>query len=138
LPGILQYKKGTAGKTDADSGPVIFGVGGPASIVGLRVMSLMKENETAIGLRNSIETFGFGTGRSEQKKYLFGKLPMADVFICWANSTETNPGTELTTEKHWRIKFQLYSLLILLPVTLFFLRLAGVKFRRNKCVGDLI
>lgn len=132
LPGILQYKKGTTGKTDVDSGPVILGVGGPASIVGLRVMSLMKENETAIGLRNSIETFGFATENNKQKKYLFGKLAMADVFICWANSTETNKATKLTTGKHWRIKFQLYSLLILLPVLFLFFRLAGARYRYKK------
>jgi hypothetical protein len=132
LPGILQYKKGTTGKTDADSGPVILGVGGPASIVGLRVMSLMKENETAIGLRNSIETFGLATENNKQKKYLFGKLAMADAFICWANATETNAATKLVTDKHWRIKFQLYSLLILLPVLFLFLRLAGAGYRYKK------
>jgi hypothetical protein len=132
LPGILQYRKGTKGETDVDSGPVIFGIGGPASIVGLRAMSLMKENETAVGLRNSIETFGFTTGNNKQKKYLFGKFPMADAFICWANTTEMNAATKLSTDKPWRIKFQLYSLLILLPVLFLFLGLVGVKFRRNK------
>ncbi len=132
LPGIRQYKKGSKGQGDVDSGPIIFGIGGPASIVGLRTMCLMKENETAIGLRNSIETFGFTTGNDKEKKYLFGKLPMADAFICWANSTEVNGVTKLAAGKYWRIKFQLYSLLFLLPVLFLFLRLIGVKFRRNK------
>ena len=138
LPGILQYRKGTKGETDVDSGPVIFGVGGPASIVGLRVMSLMKENETAVGLRNSIETFGFATESNKQKKYLSGKLPMADAFICWANSTELNAATKLSTTKPWRIKFQLYSLLIVLPVVFLFLVLTGVKFRKIKPEDETI
>lgn len=132
LPGIRHFKKGNKGETDVDSGPVIFGIGGPASIVGLRAMALMKENEIAVGLRNSIESFGFTTESNNQKKYLLGKLPMADAFICWANTTEINTATKLSTDKSWRVKFQLYSLLFLLPAVFLFLVLVGVKFRKHK------
>jgi len=95
-------------------------------------MSLMKENETAIGLRNSIETFGFSTESSGRKKYIFGKLPMADAFICWANATETDAATKLHSSKHWRTRFQLYSLLILLPAVFLLWKLTGFRTRNNK------
>ncbi len=135
LPGIRQYKKGSKGDSDADSGPIIFGIGGPASIVGLRTMCLMKENETAFGLRNSIETFGFATESGKQKKYISGKLPMADAFICWANTTEINAATKLAAGANWRIKFQLYSLLVLLPVLFLLWRLARVRSRKHADVS---
>ncbi|MBC7865010.1 MAG: hypothetical protein IAF38_18695 [Bacteroidia bacterium] len=127
LPGIREYKKGNESEGDVDSGPVIFGIGGSASIVGLRAMGLMKENETAIGLRNSIETFGFSLESEKQKKYLFGELPMADAFICWANSTEINSATKLSTNKYWLGNFQLYSLCVLLPVLYFLWRLVRLS-----------
>jgi len=132
LPGIREYRKGSKGKADVDSAPVILDIGGPASIVGLRIMSLMQENETAVGLRNSIETFGFSTESNGEKKYLLGKLPMADAFICWANATELNAATKRSTGKPWRMKFQLYSLLVLLSALLLLLRLVGVKFYSGK------
>lgn len=114
LPGILEYPAGTEGDGDSDSGPVIWGVGGSASIVGLRALGAAKENETAIGLRNSIEAFGVATQGKEQKRYLFGALPMADAFIAWANSTEAAKANQLNTGAPWRREFQLYSAIAVL------------------------
>ena len=118
LPGIREYAEGTRGYGDSDSGPVIWGVGGSASIVGLRTMALYKDSVTAVGLRNSIQTFGMVTHDGEQKKFLFGALPMADAFIVWANSTETSTANSLQAGYTWRIGFQFLSLGILLLLTL--------------------
>ncbi len=116
LPGVREYPKGTSGSGDVDSGPVIFGIGGAASVVGLRTMALFKEEPAAIGLRNSIEAFGCGKG-TEEKKYLFGILPMADAFIAWVNATEINQEQALQTDKGWKGWFQFYSLLVVLLMT---------------------
>lgn len=114
LPGILEYPAGTEGDGDSDSGPVIWGVGGSASIVGLRALGAAKESETAIGLRNSIEAFGMAMQGKEEKQYLFGALPMADAFIGWANSTELTKADELNTGAPWRREFQIYSAIAVL------------------------
>ncbi len=114
LPGIREPRKGLTGGEDIDSGPVIFDIGGSASIVGLRTMALYGEATTAVGLRNSIEAFGMGMESGGKKKYLFGKLPVADAFIAWANSAEPVKSKMLATDENWRSRFQLYSLLAVL------------------------
>lgn len=112
LPGIREYPIGSQGKGDIDSGPVIWGIGGAASIVGQRAMALQGEAEIAIGLRNSIEAFGLGNSSGGKKQYLFGALPIADAFIAWSNSTEAQKTDILTTEGNWRTNTQLLSLLL--------------------------
>lgn len=112
LPGILEYPKGSEGQGDIDSGPVIWGVGGAASLVGQRTMALYGESEVAIGLRNSIETFGLGYSTHEQKKYLFGELPIADAFIAWGNSVEAHAKNKLISDTSWRLRTQGWSLLL--------------------------
>jgi len=67
----------------------------------------------AIGLRNSIETFGLGRSKQGKKNYLRGKLPMADAFIAWANSPEAYQTNRWKTRKNWRIRTQLLSLMLL-------------------------
>lgn len=114
LPGIREYPKGSSGNGDIDSGPVIWGIGGAASIVGQRAMALHGESTLAIGLRNSIEAFGLGNSSGKKKKYLFGALPIADAFIAWSNSTEAQKVDVLTTEDNWRKSTQFLSLFLLI------------------------
>lgn len=110
LPGIREYPKGTTGGEDFDSGPVIWDIGGAASIVGRRTMFLYGEHQIATGLRNSIETFGMGKTRQGKKNYLFGDLPTADGFIAWSNSVEVCKTQIKSPNGGWRLKIQLISL----------------------------
>lgn len=112
LPGIKEYPKAKSGIGDIDSGPVILGVGGAASVVGQRTMGVHRYWSVYQGLRNSIELFGFGYRDSSGKNYLFGQLPMADAFIAWSNSIEYAPD-QLTDLSNWRLAFQLCSVLLL-------------------------
>lgn len=109
LPCIREYPKGSTGKGDIDSGPVIWGIGGAASIVGQRTMARFDEVGISIGMRNSIEAFGISTKLRSEKKYLFGLAPMADTFIAWSNSIESSQATGLKTSENWRRVFQIYS-----------------------------
>ena len=112
LPGIREYPEGQGGNGDIDSGPVIFDIGGAASIVGQRTMQRYDEAITYIALRNSIEAFGMGDDEDEGKQYLFGALPVADAFIAWSNSVEASK--EIVEATSWLGKFHLYSALVLL------------------------
>jgi hypothetical protein len=116
LPGIREYPKGTLGFGDVDSGPVIFGIGGAASIVGQRTMALYGEADVAVGLRNCIETFGLGWHWGKEKCYLFGALPIADAFIAWANSVEASKEERLVGRRNWRWSFQLALVVVLVGV----------------------
>ncbi|MFT5835010.1 MAG: hypothetical protein ACI97N_002654 [Cognaticolwellia sp.] len=110
LPGIREYPKGTEGSGDIDSGPVIWNIGGAASIVGIRTMGLAGETAVYKGLRNSVQAFGVGLVKDNQKQFLFGKLPIADAFIAWANAKNCQISQE---HSYWQWKFQLLNLGIL-------------------------
>ncbi|MFK7923760.1 MAG: hypothetical protein AB8H47_17505 [Bacteroidia bacterium] len=116
LPGLREYPEGMDQDLvgDIDSGPVIWGIGGAASLVGQKTMAIYGESAVAIGIRNSIETFGLGNSRKGKKSYLMGKLPIADAFIAWSNSSEAYEEDRLTSKKLWRMKIQLISICIVL------------------------
>jgi hypothetical protein len=113
LPGIREYPKGFEGDGDVDSGPVLLGIGGSASVVGLRTLTLYGEKDAAVGLRNCLETFGCSHSNGKEKFYLFGQLPMADAFIAWANSAACTRQKAPEAGGFWRLEFQLYSLIVL-------------------------
>lgn len=125
LPGIREYPKGTQGGEDVDSGPVLLGIGGSASLVGQRTMALYEEIEIAVGLRNCIESFGAAYTSDNEKIYVLGLEPIADAFIAWSNVVSIQ-----NTEKqvgNWRWAFQLLSLILLLPILIFYKK-KGTKF----------
>jgi hypothetical protein len=86
LTGIREYPKGSSGMGDVDSGPVLLGIGGAASIVGQATFLKFNDLETSNALRQAIEAFGIGFCTDDSKNYLLGALPMADAFIVWSNS----------------------------------------------------
>lgn len=121
LPGIREHKKGISKDGDIDSGPVILDIGGSASVVGLKTMSIYNETELMVGLRNSIEAFGMAYSSKDSphsfnnfdsKKYLFGQIPIADCFIAWSNVQAFSSDEDKLG--NWRWKFQLISFAILL------------------------
>jgi len=117
LPGIREYPKGTIGTGDVDSGPVIFQIGGAASIVGVRTLSTYQETAKAYGIQCGIEAFGFATGNSNERKYIFGILPMADAFITWAHAAiPLSSYANNTLDRYW---FHIYSMLpVIIIITL--------------------
>jgi hypothetical protein len=110
LPGIREHHKGITKGGDIDSGPVIWEIGGAASIVGQRTAALYGDWNTFQGLRNSIELFGAAHTWHGKKKYLFGEVPMADAFIAWSNVAASE--SDIETTSNWRWRFQLGTLLI--------------------------
>jgi len=113
LYGIREYPRGISGTGDVDSGPVVFQIGAAASIVGMRTLNTYGEKEHAASLRNGIEAFGFPVHQSGAKMYLFGKLPMADVFIAWAHAKAVVFDKELRPFEHSFTWFHFYSSLII-------------------------
>lgn len=108
LPAIREFPKGKTGSGDIDSGPVIFGIGSAATIVGQSAMGVNGRWNTFAALRNCIEAFGLGFTFRSKKRYLLGKLPMADAFIAWSNSLENKAGMAAAGGL-WRVKFHLIS-----------------------------
>ncbi|MEL6656442.1 MAG: hypothetical protein AAFR36_08350 [Bacteroidota bacterium] len=86
LPGIREYAHGISAPGDIDAGPVIWDIGGSASVVGMGTVAQYKDHVLHAGLRNSLEGFGGAFTLNKKKRYLLGQLPMADVFIAWSHS----------------------------------------------------
>jgi len=121
LPGIREYPIGITGAGDIDSGPVIFGMGGAATIVGIRAMKTYGENDKATELHQGIEAFALPITIGGKKQFLFGLMPMADAFIAWAHGGGEQNFSE--SSNNWRLHFQLYSALLALVLSWVFWKL---------------
>ena len=113
LPAVREYRMGVEGGGDVDSGPVIWAVGGSASIVGVRAAAENGDFGLSCSLRNSIEAFAFSTNWSNEKTYLFGQLPVIDAFMAWSNAGMTSATEPKTGGGSWQ--FHLMSLLFAVP-----------------------
>lgn len=114
LPGVREYPKDKRGLGDIDSGPVVLGIGGAASVVGARAMLINGDCRKHIAIRNSIEGFGVPIKWSGRKKYLGGQLAVADAFITWANARSCECNSTKPTIP-W--SFHLYSLLLIFSLS---------------------
>lgn len=114
LPSINEYRRGTTGTGDIDSGPVIFGVGFSGTIVSIGTFAVMGDYDLAEKQYKTINAFGFSYRFSEQKKYIFGQLPIADAFIAWSRSAELHTSNSIEIPFFWAYRFHLISLLLVL------------------------
>jgi len=85
LPAVREHPKGTYGAGDIDSGPLIMGIGPAATIVALGACKMNGDAFHAHEFASVVEAFGFAVGQNE-RAYLFGALPIADLFIAWCRS----------------------------------------------------
>ncbi len=137
LPYIREYPKGIDGSGDIDSGPVIFGVGFSATIVMIGTYAMYENHELAEQQYKAIHALGFSTETKKQKKYLFGKFPMADAFIAWGRATDLNyvSNIEDRINHFWAFQFHIISLfVIILFWSLYFWKsiLKRIKTTTNK------
>lgn len=116
LTGVREYPKGTDGIGDVDSGPVILGYGGAATIVGIQTLSVFGDYESANQIRDAVEGLSFPITSDRKKNYFLGLMPIADAFIAWGDGE-----TQLSaTSKHSFLEFHVYSAIAFLLVSVFF------------------
>jgi hypothetical protein len=89
VPMVREYPKGTSGRGDVDSGPVVLGVGFSATIVGPGACRMNSNACAATELDGTLEGFGLPIG--DRKHYIFGALPIADLFIVWTRTMRAEP-----------------------------------------------
>jgi hypothetical protein len=85
VAGLREYPHGSAGRGDVDSGPLIFGISLSASAVTLGAALAQGDNALADPLLHASEFLGLPIGWGE-KRYLFGVLPVGDVFLAWSKT----------------------------------------------------
>jgi len=119
LPAVREYPRSFQGEGDIDSGPIVLGAGAPASVVGIAAARSVGDIEAARALRASAERLGLAFTREEQRRYLFGQMPVGDAFLAWASSVPSagyrRPAVpaEITTGTYsgWRWRWGLASAL---------------------------
>jgi hypothetical protein len=114
LPGIREYPEVYAGEGDIDSGPLIWGIGGVATIVGHRAATLHDDCRVSVPLWATLEGVLCSNSAQKEKNYLFGSLPMIDVFMAWSQAAPHAQDCWSAPPRFWRLTFQGISLGILL------------------------
>lgn len=119
LPGIREYPHGVFGLGDIDSGPVVAGIGGAASIVGIRAAIEYGDFEVAATLHRGVEALLLPASGGGERCYLFGQLPVLDAFMAWSSSSIC---AAEAADNVWRWKCQAISLLLLVAMAWLFFR----------------
>jgi hypothetical protein len=125
LPGLREYPLHRPGIGDIDSGPVIWGIGGAASLVGIRAFALNQNPAMGWQIRNCVEGFGFPITWNGQKFYILDALPIADAFIAWSNGAFEPQDIPISLHIAWF--FHTLSLLLFLGLSFLIWRIVRKK-----------
>jgi hypothetical protein len=138
LPVVREYPSGTRGFGDIDSGPVIFGVGFAATIVMSGTFRSFERYDLATSQYKTIHALGFCRKTKNYKKFLWGKLPMADAFIAWGRTSELKYAIDQKHDdkKLWFGKFHLISLSILIFVWTVYYRKRILRYFKSTSNSD--
>ncbi len=88
LPSVREYPDGQDGSADIDSGPLLFGVSGPATVVGIAAARANGDSATSLAWRRSAEAIGFGFELDGRRRYGFGLLPIGEAFLAFSSVAE--------------------------------------------------
>lgn len=115
LVGAREYVRGHDGRGDIDSGPLLLGLSGPATVVGMAAARAHGDTALAGSLHATVELLGLPLTWRGERRYGGGLLPIGDAFIAWANSTTSGPARTSwgqTPSATWRWPLRVISLLI--------------------------
>ena len=91
LPVVRAYPAGYRGAADVDSGPVVWGVGLPATVVGLGAARAAGDAALAEPLDRTLEALGMPVQWGGRRAYGFGALPVGEAFLVWARLAPAAP-----------------------------------------------
>ncbi len=114
LPGIREYPHGVEGVGDVDSGPVILGFAGPATVVGAGAARVHGDGRLAGILLGVVEMAGVPFQLTGTRRYAGGMVPVGDAFIAWSRSSPvgTSEWRPLLPQL-WYLPVHLVSVLLL-------------------------
>ena len=115
LPGLLEYPRGTEGEGDVDTGPLIFGFAGPATVVGAAAARVHGDEALAAALLGTVDVLGFPVEWGGRRRYAGGVMPIGDAFLAWARASplpDREQGAGMWERKRWFVPFHLLSALL--------------------------
>lgn len=102
LVGVREFPRGTAGRADVDSGPLLLGVSASASAVTLAAARRVGDTTLATDLDREAELLGVGLTIDGRRRYAFGLAPVGDAFLAWGRSRPVAPSLpEPATPRPW-------------------------------------
>ncbi len=130
---VREYPKGTSGKGDIDTGPLIFGISPSATVVSIAAARANGDYELAERTAILSEIVGVPWTSDGEKSYGFGQIVVADAFLVWGKTlvpwSKVPPQTfPPSTPSWWRVRIHVISALVVLSVMLVAIRLRN-KFR---------
>lgn len=129
IPAVREYPHGMNGAPDVDSGPILLGFSGPASVLGAGAAIANGDQALATTLLSITELVGMPVEMDGGRRYAGGYLPVGDAFLAWARSApapaSATPYGPLVPD-WWRLLIHAVSLLLAAP----FVGAAVVIFRR--------
>jgi hypothetical protein len=135
VPAVREYPHGVNGATDVDSGPLILGFSGPASVLGAGAAIANGDQSLANTLLATIEFVGMPVEMAGSRQYAGGFLPVGDGFLAWARSAPPVAGAayDEMVPPGWRLLIHAVSLL---AAGLILYCLGGMnRFRRIRLNG---
>lgn len=88
LAAAREFPRGTDGPADVDSGPIISGISGPATVVMIAAARSNGDLATALSLRRASEALGLPFEWAGRRRYGFGLLPIGEAFLAWSSVAE--------------------------------------------------
>jgi hypothetical protein len=89
MPAVREYPHRVHGPGDVDSGPLVFGMAGPATIVGAGAARVNGDPALAAALDVVPEVTGFPLEIAGRRSYGFGLVPVGEALLAWARSGAT-------------------------------------------------
>jgi hypothetical protein len=114
-PGVREYPHGVDGHGDLDSGPIVLGFSGPATVVGAGAAIANGDEDLATPLLATAEVVGFPIEIAGRRRYAGGYLPVGDAFLAWARSAPRgSPGAGYApiVPGWWRLLLHALSLVL--------------------------
>jgi hypothetical protein len=119
LPGVREFPEGVAGKGDVDSGPLLLGVSGSATVVARGTAAVHRDAALGDALADTIEFFGMPLRFGGEKRYALGLLPGGDAVIAWSHGARRwseggpMPSYPALLSPYWRLPGHLVTLVFI-------------------------
>ena len=115
VPGVREYPHGVDGRGDVDSGPIVLGFGGPATVVGAGAAIANGDEELGATLLAAVEVLGLPVEIAGRRRYAGGYLPVGDAFLAWARTAPPAPRHARyapVVPRWWRLPVHALSLVL--------------------------
>lgn len=132
LPGVREYPRGVDGSGDIDSGPIVFGFAGPATVVGAGAAIAHGDEELAMKLLATADMTGFPIELAGKRRYAGGLIPVGDAFLAWARAAPVGPQENRYAPimpRWWRLPFHALSLVAMASMLIAVFRPMGSRTR---------